>query len=429
MALHTVHFALVFLAYAVVLGISRLLATRRRPAAPGGNGFIGLMAVVVLAVFVVGIWEAPYAYDATIKPVLLRSFGSSFEGYFWYRTRMDYLSSLSGAACAAVFPQLVVGWTRFEALTAESRSRGLVACLVSTVAAVDAILMLLISAGCAVIASWVAVTHEANHDRYRHIHPYVGTLWVPIYCLLRNSTPYLRARVSVPLEWLGARSLELYLLQFHLLMNRSATHLLWLVPNENWPGVNLIICTLFWLLAASRVFTKTSDLRDAAEASPLAAFACIAILVAAYAAMASVHVSCSTLSGQPWTLVGILFAAFSGCLCADCYAYLMPLLLARGRVQVSYSRIASVDDSEKNQQNQMNAIAVKNDYTSECSNASDLVSAHAISYKPSSSRKSFTRPSAHRRAVRSEEADADMPRLNGTHRSRAAPNNLGAGYV
>lgn len=429
MALHTVHFALVFLAYAVVIGISRLLARRRRPESPDSKDSVGWMAVVVLAVFVVGIWEAPYAYDVIIKPVLLHSLGSNFEGYFWYRTRMDYLSSLSGAACAAAFPQLVAGWTRFEARIAESRSRGLVACFASAAAAGETILMLVVAAGCAVIAFWVSAMHRTDHDRYRYIHPYIGTLWVPIYCLARNSTPYLRARVSVPLEWLGARSLELYLLQFHLLMNRSATHLLWLIPNENWPGVNLIVCTLFWLWAATRVFTKTADLRDAAERSLLATFACIAILIAAYAAMASIHVSCSPLAGQPWTLVGIFLAAVSGSVCADCYACLMPLLLARGRVQVSYSRVANMDDSETNQQSHLNTVAVKNDYALEGADKNNVVVAHALSCKFGSRRKGFTRPSAHRRAVRSEEDDADLSSLNDNYRSRVAPNNLDAGYV
>ena len=76
---------------------------------------------------------------------------------------------------------------------------------------------------------WAWASHPTS-IKYREIAPYVGTLWVPLYAVLRNATPYLRSRVSVPLEWLGARSLELYLLQFHLLMNRSAGRVLWLIP-------------------------------------------------------------------------------------------------------------------------------------------------------------------------------------------------------
>ena len=128
---------------------------------------------------------------------------------------------------------------------------------------------------------WAWASHPTS-IKYREIAPYVGTLWVPLYAVLRNATPYLRSRVSVPLEWLGARSLELYLLQFHLLMNRSAGRVLWLIPDVNWPVSNLILCACLWMLAASRCFANTASLRDAAEGRPRPVAVALALLCMTY---------------------------------------------------------------------------------------------------------------------------------------------------
>lgn len=299
-ALHSVHFALVYLSYAIVFALSRTRCSKRSSDNNGATTALERWAaLVLLAVFVVVIWEVPGVYDATIKPVLLKSFGNGFEEYFWFRTRMDYLSSLSGVACAAIFPQVVKAWS--------SRHIG-----ASTVT--------LLSACCfAAVACWIAATRGSNQNDYRLIQPYIATFWVPIYCIARNATPFLRRRVAFPLEWLGARSLELYLLQFHLLMNRSATHILWLIPDENWPGINLILCSALWIVAANRVFHNTSTLREAAESSPITTLSCLTTLGIAYAIMVSINVSCSP-RAQPWTLVGILCFGILGSMCADIFA-------------------------------------------------------------------------------------------------------------
>ncbi|KAH8074291.1 N-acetylneuraminate 7-O(or 9-O)-acetyltransferase [Aureococcus anophagefferens] len=205
-------------------------------------------------------------YDLALRPALSSAFGAPFETYFWYRTRMDYLSSFFGAVFAAALPSVVAVWVVGDR---SKTAKGAAAAFAAALAAAGAV-------------AWA--TH-AKPAAYRDVQPYVGTLWVPLYALLRNATPASRNSVSMPLEWVGARSLELYLLQFHLLMNRSAGGVLWLLPDEDWPLCNLALAATLWLVAAHRVFVRTAELRDAAEARPAPTAALLAAAAAVYGAM------------------------------------------------------------------------------------------------------------------------------------------------
>jgi len=122
-----------------------------------------------------------------------------------------------------------------------------------------------------------------------------------------------RRRITLVLpRWVGARSLELYLLQFHLLMNRSAGGVLWLIPDEDWPLCNLALAASLWLVAAHRVFLRTAELRDAAEARPAPTAALLAAAAAVYGAMRAL-----TCAGGAVALGAAAVAAFGGYVAAD----------------------------------------------------------------------------------------------------------------
>ena len=76
--------------------------------------------------------------------------------------------------------------------------------------------------------------------------------------LLRASTRSLRSKASVPLQWLGTHSLELYLLQFHIFLSSGATKLLTVLPHQ---GMNVMLTMTLYLLGASRVFILTNVLK------------------------------------------------------------------------------------------------------------------------------------------------------------------------
>ena len=124
----------------------------------------------------------------TIKPVCNNFLGEGFEEYFWFRTRMDYLSSWFGALAAVLMPMTVKGWQSVQ------RSDPMYQCYLVWVRSVG-----------------VGVA-PGDHIKYREIAPYVESLGCPLR-VLRNATPYLRSRVSVAFrmargEIVGALALQ-----------------------------------------------------------------------------------------------------------------------------------------------------------------------------------------------------------------------------
>ena len=306
-ALHTVHFVLCFVSF----GFSKLMLRNEEP----GSILRIVFALVYYLIVVTVIWEFGL-YHVTIKPVLLYCLGEGFEEYFWFRTRMDYLSSWFGALAAVLMPITVKGW--------QSSYKGLILCVSTILFA---------------LGVWAWASHPTS-IKYREIAPYVGTLWVPLYAVLRNATPYLRSRVSVPLEWLGARSLELYLLQFHLLMNRSAGRVLWLIPDVNWPVSNLILCACLWMLAASRCFANTASLRDAAEGRPRPVAVALALLCMAYVAARLFDAPCVG-DGLTMSFFALGGSTLGGYVLADCARR-----CASEDVSIRYSVSATEDADE-----------------------------------------------------------------------------------
>ena len=110
-ALHTVHFVLCFVSF----GFSKLMLRNEEP----GSILRIVFALVYYLIVITVIWEFGL-YHVTIKPVLLYLLGEGFEEYFWFRTRMDYLSSWFGALAAVLMPITVKGW--------QSSYKGLILC-------------------------------------------------------------------------------------------------------------------------------------------------------------------------------------------------------------------------------------------------------------------------------------------------------------
>ena len=149
-----------------------------------GRDLLGaLPALALYAAVAAAVWEFG-GYDVALRPALSSAFGAPFETYFWYRTRMDYLSSFFGAVFAAALPSVVAVWVVGDR---SKTAKGAAAAAAAALAAAG-------------VLAWA--TH-AKPAAYRDVQPYVGTLWVPLYALLRNATPALRNSVSRPLEWVA----------------------------------------------------------------------------------------------------------------------------------------------------------------------------------------------------------------------------------
>ena len=87
---------------------------------------------------------------------------------------------------------------------------------------------------------------------------------VPIaaFLLLRNLTPGLRASVSGGLGSLGRRSLELYVLQYHIFLREGATKVLDLLPAGAPRPYNAVFAALGFVIAADLAHRCTTALLD-----------------------------------------------------------------------------------------------------------------------------------------------------------------------
>jgi hypothetical protein len=227
MALHTTHFTMIWLTLLIASKIAPEIGSKQK-----------IVGIVVYATLITLSFETSTVWGNTVGPVLNTVFGQKQATDFYERLVWDRWSSFYGLIFSAAYPfisrQVEEKGTRVYPI---SSAVSLVALLVFTVA-----------------------SHLSTD--YMVVHPYIGTLPILIYLLLRNWTSGLIKRVSVPLEWIGEISLELYLLQFHLLMNRSAFGLLVAIPGGVEYGMlNTALVTAPFSYFASQGFKLTVELK------------------------------------------------------------------------------------------------------------------------------------------------------------------------
>ena len=104
--------------------------------------------------------------------------------------------------------------------------------------------------------------HTLNVKYARTLHPFIGTLMIPFYIFVRNAHPEMTKRVLVPFERLGSWSLETYLLQFHIFLNRQASFHAVIVPTLL--HVNMIWCMILYIACAARLFDLSNGFREIA---------------------------------------------------------------------------------------------------------------------------------------------------------------------
>ncbi len=93
---------------------------------------------------------------------------------------------------------------------------------------------------------------EEYNNYYHSVLCVVCTL---TYLMFRNSCSWLRCRASMFAAFVGRRSLELYVLQYHVWLAADAKRILILIPG--WPATNAAVlgATFFFVAHLARGFT------------------------------------------------------------------------------------------------------------------------------------------------------------------------------
>jgi len=303
-ALATVHYILIFLAMGVARILSSIIglpqAVKKKSSAHIIERCLGL---VILAIFVIAIWykgqpdnfgSGSLVYRAIFQS-WMRKISYHMENYFWTRTKMDYLSGLSGAVFALGYPYIKEVWPQIPI-----HRRILYFCI--------ACIGLIIS----IVVSDLKKFCCRNGLEYRRVNAYISTLWIPAYFILRNLTPSLANRVAIPMEWIGMHSLEFYLLQFHVFLTRRSQLILYIIPKENWAYTNMAITGFIYWLLVGRALEITNVMRNIAWKSSKFQFAIAATWVLLfYIIFAAAFTdrednTCSPASWGVWTIFTLI---------------------------------------------------------------------------------------------------------------------------
>ncbi|KAJ1459408.1 10 TM acyl transferase domain found in Cas1p-domain-containing protein [Pelagophyceae sp. CCMP2097] len=190
------------------------------------------------------------------------------EQYFWIRTKMDYLASTPGLVAGAFY-----SWFR-DAWPAElpGYAKGFLFAVAG---------LMMAAAVYVVMEPEYCCYKDSSYHPYRKVGQWVGTLWIPLYLLVRNAHPALSRRIAKPMEYIGMHSLEFYLLQFHVFMNKQAEAVLYIIPHEDMQYTNMVVVAFFFVILTVRSLEVTNAVRNILWAQPRALCLAASLLVVA----------------------------------------------------------------------------------------------------------------------------------------------------
>lgn len=101
-------------------------------------------------------------------------------------------------------------------------------------------------------------SRKAQEDYNYNYHAVLSAIPVLCFVTIRNLTPWLRERASSLMAFWGQRSLEIYLLQYHVWLSRNASTILVVIPNA--PLLNACVVFAGFLAASDVAHRCTSGL-------------------------------------------------------------------------------------------------------------------------------------------------------------------------
>jgi hypothetical protein len=253
-ALHTTHFVLIYLCLAAAKNVALKLRWRKQNEHVFATWSERIVGIVVYFLVILVLWDVPAVYTVVVDLPLRVILGDGFADYFQYRTYTDHWSSWTGLLFAAFYPAIKKSYIQRSADPFKVAKWLLCLFVTATLAAVYFFLWLT-----QYPPQW---DHTLNIKYARTLHPFIGTLMIPFYIFVRNAHPEMTKRVLVPFEKLGSWSLETYLLQFHIFLNRQASFHAVIVPTL--PHVNMIWCMILYIACAARLFYLSNMFREIA---------------------------------------------------------------------------------------------------------------------------------------------------------------------
>ena len=95
---------------------------------------------------------------------------------------------------------------------------------------------------------------------YNAWHPYISSLPILAFVILRNATPLLRSCSSRIFAFIGKCSLETFIIQYHLWLAADTKGLLLLIPGTKWRAINFVLSTTVFIYISHHVAWATGEL-------------------------------------------------------------------------------------------------------------------------------------------------------------------------
>lgn len=102
--------------------------------------------------------------------------------------------------------------------------------------------------------------YQESKFTYNHWHPYISSIPVLAFIVLRNANVVLRSTFSPVFAFIGRCSLETFVIQYHLWLAGDTKGVLLVVPGTRWRPINFLITTAMFVYVSDRMADATTDI-------------------------------------------------------------------------------------------------------------------------------------------------------------------------
>ena len=195
---------------------------------------IGFMILIL-------IWDIPSSglFDWLFDYSVMRWHNSIYEWKF--RSTLDHFTTIIGCMCAWQFH-------RVEKLLIYIESRGKM---------IQSLFGVLI---CSILYIWYHTCYTLDKFSYNAQHAYTSFIPIIGYLLLRNLTSGLRSKYLYAFTYIGAITLETYILQFHIWLSDDAATII--KYTSTYPLLNFVLSSCIYVFLSKVVSDLTGELSN-----------------------------------------------------------------------------------------------------------------------------------------------------------------------
>jgi hypothetical protein len=114
----------------------------------------------------------------------------------------------------------------------------------------------------AILWFFVFELHQGSKLTYNHWHPYISSIPVLAFIVLRNANVALRSTFSRVFAFIGRCSLETFVIQYHLWLAGDTKGVLLVIPGTQWRPINFLITTAMFVYVSDRMADATTDITN-----------------------------------------------------------------------------------------------------------------------------------------------------------------------